>query len=173
MYRNNGNGSFTDVTIDAGVNHEGYGFGCCVGDYDNDGFKDIYITNFGVNVLYHNNGNGTFTDVTKEAGVVDEQWSIGAAFADYDRDGDLDLFVANYVEYRLEDDPICYWVSSRFDNKSDAWKPRKKGAFYSPLLVRHRIYCLPKILKGHQMFSIVITEMVLLPMSRMNRDWEI
>ena len=148
LYRNNGNGSFTDVTVDAGVNHEGYGFGCCVGDYDNDGFKDIYITNFGVNVLYHNNGNGTFTGVTKEAGVGDEQWSTGAAFADYDRDGDLDLFVANYVEYRLEDDPICYWVSSRFDNKSDAWKPRKKNTFHSPLLVRHRIYCLPKNFEG-------------------------
>ena len=93
-------------------------------------------------------GNGTFTDVTKEAGVVNEQWSTGVACADYDRDGDLDLFVAHYVEYRLEDDPICYWVSSRFDNKSDAWKPRKKGVFYAPLLVRHRIYCFLKNFAG-------------------------
>jgi hypothetical protein len=85
---------FTDVTDQAGVGWVGEGMGLAVGDYNNDGFPDIYVTNFGSNVLYRNNGNGTFTDVTKEAGVEDNQWSTSAAFCDFDGDGELDLFVA-------------------------------------------------------------------------------
>ena len=108
LYRNNGDGSFTDVTSDAGVGDAGYGFGCCAGDYDNDGFSDLYVTNFGQNLLYHNNGDGSFTDMTDEAGVGDSRWGTSAAFADYDNDGDIDLFVANYVAYQLENNPVCF-----------------------------------------------------------------
>ena len=108
LYRNNGDGTFADVTSDAGVGDTGYGFGCCVGDYDNDGYSDLYVTNFGPNLLYHNNGDGTFTDMTHEAGVGDERWGASAAFADYDNDGNIDLFVANYVTYQLENNQECY-----------------------------------------------------------------
>ncbi len=106
LYRNNGDGTFTDVTEEAGVGHKGYGFGCCVGDYDNDGWTDLYVTNFRSNVLYHNNGDGTFTDVTREAGVDSPIWSTGCAFADVDNDGDLDLYVANYVLFSVETNRI-------------------------------------------------------------------
>ena len=99
---------FTDVTEQAGVGHVGYGMGVAVGDYDNDGHPDLYVTNFGSNVLYHNNGDGTFTDVTREAGVDDPRWSTSAAFLDYDRDGKLDLFVANYVDFTLKGNKKCY-----------------------------------------------------------------
>ena len=107
LYRNNGDMTFTEVTREARVGDGAYGFGCCVGDYDNDGWRDLYVTNFGANVLYRNNGDGSFSDVTKTAGVGDEGWGASAAFADYDKDGDLDLFVANYLDYRLEDNTIC------------------------------------------------------------------
>jgi hypothetical protein len=108
LYRNNGDMTFTEVTQEAKVGDGAYGFGCCVGDYDNDGWPDLYVTNFGANVLYRNNGDGSFTDLTGAAGVGDEHWSSSAAFADYDKDGDLDLFVANYLDYRLEDNAICH-----------------------------------------------------------------
>ncbi len=101
LYRNNGDGTFTDVTEKAGVGDQGHGMGCVFGDYDNDGDADLYVTNFGRNVLYRNNGDGTFGDVTEEAGVGDDRWGTGAIFGDYDRDGDLDLYVCNYVEYNL------------------------------------------------------------------------
>ena len=107
LCRNNGNGTFTDVTQQAGVGDEGYGFSCAVGDYDNDGFLDLYVVNFRRDVLNHNAGDGTFTDVTESAGVANEQWAAAAAFADYDNDGDIDLFVANYVQYDLGDNPLC------------------------------------------------------------------
>jgi len=107
LYRNNGNGTFTDVTDKAGVGDGHYGMGCCVGDYDNDGNRDIYITNFGRNTLYRNNGDGTFTDVTELAGVGDDRFSAGCAFADYGNDGRLDLFVANYVTLDLNKSPNC------------------------------------------------------------------
>jgi len=107
LYRNNSDGTFTDVTEKAGVGDTGYGMGCCAGDYDNDGDVDIYVTNFGSNVLYRNNSDGTFTDVTTEAGVGHPGCSVGCAFADYDNDGDLDLFVANYVKLDLQNRPIC------------------------------------------------------------------
>ena len=102
LYRNNGDGTFTDVTEEAGVGDRGYGMGCVFGDYDNDGDLDLYVTNYEQNVLYRNNGDETFTDVTEEAGVGDTRWGTGAAFGDYDNDGDLDLYVPNYIEHDLD-----------------------------------------------------------------------
>ena len=106
LYRNDG-GTFTDVTLEASVGDTGYGLGCCVGDYNNDGFTDLYVTNYGANVLYHNNGNGTFTNVTKSAGVGGNQLSSGCAFVDVDADGYLDLYVVNYVQFDPETNPEC------------------------------------------------------------------
>ena len=100
LYRNNGDGSFADVTERAGVPGTGYGLGCVWGDYDNDGFPDLFVTQYGRNVLYHNNGNGTFTDVTDKAGVAGTEsgtFHSGATFFDFDRDGRLDLYVGSYV----------------------------------------------------------------------------
>lgn len=105
LYRNNHNGTFTDVTDKAGVGFPGFAMGGAVGDYNNDGFPDIYVTCLGGNVLYRNNGDGTFTDVTKLAGVADGRWSTGASFGDYDGDGFLDLIVVNYVDFKLNDLP--------------------------------------------------------------------
>ena len=107
LFQNNGDGTFTDVTEKAGVGDFGYGHGCAVGDYNNDGNPDLYVTNFGPNVLYRNNGDRTFTNVTAEAKVGDPKWSSSCAFADYDRDGDLDLYVVNYIEFNLEENPWC------------------------------------------------------------------
>lgn len=105
LYRNNGNGTFTDVTDRAGVGYPGWGMGACVGDYDNDGWLDLYVTCLGPNKLYRNNGDGTFTEIAHHAGVADERWSTGCGFGDYDNDGNLDLFVANYVDFKLNDLP--------------------------------------------------------------------
>ena len=102
LYRNNGDGTFTDITRAAGVGHRGYGMGCVFADYDGDGSLDLYVTNYGENVLYRNNGDGTFQDVTESAGVGCALWSTGAAFADVDSDSDLDLYVCNYVTYALQ-----------------------------------------------------------------------
>ncbi len=99
LFRNKGDGTFEDVTEKAGVAASGYGMGVAVGDYDNDGHPDIYVTNYGNNILYHNNGDGTFSDVTEKAGVACGQWSTGAIWIDYDKDGYLDLFVGNYLEF--------------------------------------------------------------------------
>jgi enediyne biosynthesis protein E4 len=99
LYHNKGDGTFTDVTDTAGVGDIGWGMGATVGDYNNDGFDDIYVTCLGANHLLRNNGDGTFTDVTAKAGVGDQRWSAGAAFVDYDNDGKLDLFVTNYVDF--------------------------------------------------------------------------
>jgi enediyne biosynthesis protein E4 len=99
LYRNNGDGTFTDVTRESGLINEGWGVGVTVGDYDNDGHRDVFITNFGSNALFHNNGNGTFTNVTREAGLEGGNWSTGCAWGDYDRDGRLDLYVARYVDF--------------------------------------------------------------------------
>jgi enediyne biosynthesis protein E4 len=107
LYRNNGNGTFTDTTIAAGVKGTGYGMGVAVGDYDNDGHPDLYVTNLGRNTLYHNNGDGTFTDVTDSAGVAGGGWSAGAMFVDYDRDGLLDLFVSRYLAWDFKKDIFC------------------------------------------------------------------
>ncbi len=105
LYRNNGDGTFTDVTSKAGVGDVGWGMGVAVGDYNNDGFDDLYVTCVGANHLFKNNGNGTFSDVTKAAGVSDPRWSTGAAFVDYDNDGKLDLMVTNYVAFDFKNLP--------------------------------------------------------------------
>ena len=105
LWRNNGNGTFTDVTEKAGVGLYGWAMGVCAGDYNNDGWEDLYVTALGPNKLYKNNGDGTFTDVTDKAGVGDDRWSCGAAFGDYDNDGWLDLFVSNYVDFKLDNMP--------------------------------------------------------------------
>ena len=98
LYRNKGDGTFTDSSAGSGLDKTGWGMGVCVGDYDNDGFDDLYVTYYGGNVLYHNNGNGTFSDVTDKAGVRGHGWGMGCAFGDYDNDGRLDLYVADYVD---------------------------------------------------------------------------
>ncbi len=111
LYKNNRDGTFTDVTQKAGLVRTGWAMGVTVGDYNNDGFEDIFITYWGQNVLYRNNGNGTFTDVTKEAGLLKPaRWGTGCTFVDYDRDGNLDLFIANYVVFDTKTVPqSCNW----------------------------------------------------------------
>lgn len=107
LYKNNRNGSFTDVTSASGLARHGWGQGVCIGDYDNDGFDDLFVSYFGRNVLWHNNGNGTFADVSEKAGVAGTKtrWGSGCAFLDYDKDGRLDLFVANYIDLDLKTAP--------------------------------------------------------------------
>ena len=109
LYRNNGNGGFTDVTAKAGVGAEGlFGMGVAVGDYDNDGFPDLFVLGYGRCILYHNNGDGTFTDVTARAGVQNSGlWASSAAWFDYDNDGKLDLIIANYVDWSPERNFYC------------------------------------------------------------------
>jgi hypothetical protein len=110
LYRQNPDGTFIDVTEQAGLADAGdsnYGMGVAVGDYDNDGFPDIYVTSFGKNILYHNNGDGTFTDVTAKAGVAAGGWSVSAGFFDYDNDGRLDLFVTRYLDWSMEKSKTC------------------------------------------------------------------
>ena len=105
LYRNEGNGKFTEVGEKAGVSDIGWGMGVAVGDYNNDGFEDLYVSCLGPDHLLKNNGNGTFTDVTAKAGVNDPRWTTAASFVDYDNDGDLDLFVANYVDFDINNLP--------------------------------------------------------------------
>ncbi len=110
LFRNNRDGTFTDVTLGSGLEHRtGWGQACCVGDYDNDGLDDLFVTYYGQNALYRNLGNGTFRDMTKEAGLIQPgpkiRWNTGCTFVDYDRDGRLDLFVANYVDMDLKTAP--------------------------------------------------------------------
>ena len=107
LYHNNHNGTFTDVTRAAGLAFEGYGLGCAIGDYDNDGNVDIYITAVGTNHLFRNLGNGKFVDVTAKAGVADPGFSTSAVWFDYDNDGKLDLFVAHYIEWSIQKDQYC------------------------------------------------------------------
>jgi enediyne biosynthesis protein E4 len=125
LYRNNRDGTFTDVTSKAGVGGGNFGLGVAVGDYDADGFPDVYVTGYGRNILYHNNGDGTFTDVTEIAGVADPNWSTSAVWFDYDNDGRLDLFVCNFVEYGGEGNTTC--GKNRFGKS---------------------FYCIPRVFKG-------------------------
>jgi len=111
LFKNNRDGTFTDVTRGSGLEiRTGWGQACCVGDYDNDGYDDLFVTYYGQNVLYHNNGNGTFTDVTESVGLLQPgpktRWNTGCTWVDYDRDGHLDLFVANYVDFDLKTAPL-------------------------------------------------------------------
>lgn len=108
LLKNNRDGTFRDVTAGSGLERSGWGQAVCVGDFDNDGYDDLFITYYGQNVLYRNNGNGTFTDITKDAGLLQEQvkWGAGCAFLDYDRDGWLDLFVTNYIEFDFKTAPL-------------------------------------------------------------------
>ena len=106
LFHNNHDGTFTDVAEKAGVTNDRWGFGVAVGDYDNDGWPDLYVTNFGKNRLFHNNHDGTFTDVAEKAGVTLGNWSTGATFGDYDGDGRLDLFVPGYVHYDIDHPPV-------------------------------------------------------------------
>lgn len=131
LYHNNGNGTFTDVTQRAGLGGTGYNIGVAVGDYDNDGWPDIYVVGPTPNQLFHNNGDGTFTDVTAKAGVAGamrngkKMWSVAAAWVDYNNDGRLDLFVSNYVEWEVDRDPVCMTV----DRQREYCDP----TFYKPL----------------------------------------
>jgi enediyne biosynthesis protein E4 len=119
LYHNNRDGTFSDVTVRAGLTHSGWGQGVCIGDYDNDGWDDLFVTYWGQNVLYHNNGDGTFTDVTAKADLIQHVslacWNNGCCFVDYDKDGRLDLFVSNYVNVDLSQLPTpgsgqyCLW----------------------------------------------------------------
>jgi hypothetical protein len=113
LYRQNKDGSFTDVTEQAGLANAGdgnYGMGVAVGDYDNDGYPDLYVTSYGKNILYHNNGNGTFSDVTAKAGVAGGGWSVSAGFFDYDNDGKLDLFVTRYMDWDTQHSKAAIFI---------------------------------------------------------------
>jgi enediyne biosynthesis protein E4 len=117
LFHNNRDGTFTDVTAKAGLTHSGWGQGVCIGDYDNDGFDDIFVTYWGEDLLYHNNGDGTFTEIGRKAKVAGDgtRWSTGCAFVDYDRDGKLDLFVTHYVNFSMQNakapgsNPYCVY----------------------------------------------------------------
>lgn len=122
LYRNNRDGTFTDVTEAAAVSGGGYGMGVAVGDYDGDGFPDLYVTQYGRSILYHNNGNGTFTDVTEKAGVAAPGWASSAVWFDYDNDGRLDLFVCRFVEF-----------------------DKSKNQFCGEKATGERYYCIPKV----------------------------
>ncbi|HEX7359899.1 MAG TPA: CRTAC1 family protein [Bryobacteraceae bacterium] len=111
LFKNNRDGTFTDVTMGSGLERRtGWGQACCIGDFDNDGYDDLFVTYYGQNALYRNHGNGKFTDVSKEAGLIQHtshpRWNTGCTFLDYDRDGHLDLFVANYVDFDLKTAPL-------------------------------------------------------------------
>src|ERR1700730_16033468 len=144
LYRNNHDGTFTDVTEKAGLVRHGWGQGVCVGDYDNDGNLDLFVTYYGRNVLYHNNGDGTFNDVTRESGLLqtEDHWNTGAAFVDYNRDGHLDLFVSNYVDYEYglklydsdpalagQQSPVLYGVAGLKGTKNFLYRNKGDGTF--------------------------------------------
>ena len=138
LFRNEGAGHFSEQTAQAGVGDRGYGMGATVGDYDNDGWADLYVTNFGPNALFHNRGEGRFADVTATADVGCPGWGTSAAFADVDLDGDLDLFVGNYLDYPTEYPLVCrignseerlYCDPRKFDGQVDRLYINEGGAF--------------------------------------------
>ncbi|MDQ1590085.1 MAG: enediyne biosynthesis protein [Pyrinomonadaceae bacterium] len=138
LYRNLGNWKFEDVTDKAGVANERWGMGVAVGDYDNDGRPDLYVSNYGVSRLYRNNGDGTFTDAAEKLGVARKGWSTGATFGDYDRDGRLDLFVPGYVQFDLKNLPA---------SPADAGKPGAIGQNFCQFRGAP-VMCGPRGLKG-------------------------
>jgi hypothetical protein len=157
LFRNKGDGTFTDVTADAGVANRRWGQGACAGDFDNDGRADLYVTNFGPNRLYHNRGQGKFTDVAETAGLALGGWSTGCAFGDYDGDGLLDLFVAGYVALDLDHlppSPSAFTGRAPLEQAPSASEPPKgMGAAYSAgaLYCEYRgkpAMCGPRGLKG-------------------------
>src|SRR5581483_6221123 len=137
LFRNNCNLTFTDVTDKAGVGGEGYSMGVGVGDYDNDGFSDIYVTGVNRNTLYHNRGDGTFEDVTAKAGLdgVDKRygkmWSLAAGWFDYDNDGYLDLFITNYVAWDPANEPACGTPAQRLYCHPSAYAGRPHQLFHN------------------------------------------
>ena len=138
LFHNNHDGTFTNVTAKAGVANDRWGLGCAVGDYDNDGWPDLYVTNLGKNRLYHNNHDGTFTDVAEQAGVRSTNFGTlvdtGATFGDYDGDGKLDLFVAGYIHYDLQE---------------SADRPARKSVDYKPVPYRGiNVMCGPRWTPG-------------------------
>jgi hypothetical protein len=132
LYRNDGNGKFSEITTAARVGHNGYGQGCGCGDYDNDGFDDLYVTCYGNNVLYRNNGDGTFGDVTDEVGADSPLWSSSCAFGDLDRDGSLELYVCNYVDFDPKTAPLCLDADT---DSATYCGPRKFGRLPQVLLL--------------------------------------
>jgi len=132
LYRNNHDGTFSDVSLQAGLTADLYGQGVAIGDYDGDGFEDIFITGFGKSILYHNNGNGTFTDVTAMSGISPTQWGTSALWFDYDNDGKLDLFIAEFADY--SDLKICH-AAEAYGGGSQAAGDQEG------------YYCFPKFLK--------------------------
>jgi hypothetical protein len=132
LYHNNHDGTFTDVTDKAGVAGGNFGMGVAVGDYDGDGWPDLYITGYGRNILYHNNRDGTFTDVTDKAGVAAPGWSTSAVWFDYDNDGKLDLFVASFVEYDRTKNILCTDdLNKRYYCIPRNYKPRPSHLFHN------------------------------------------
>ena len=139
LYKNNRDGTFTDVTEEAGLELSGWASAVAVGDYDNDGNEDLFLTYWGQNVLYRNNGDGTFLDVTQQAGLLDKRtrWGAGCTFFDYDRDGHLDLFVSNYVDFDLESAPRpgsgvnCNWKGVPVNCGPRGLPPAKHSLFHN------------------------------------------
>jgi hypothetical protein len=124
MLKETGKLQFIDVTDQAGLNNVSYGMGVAVADYNNDGYPDLFVTNFGSNILYRNNGNGTFTDVTREAGLADGGWSASPSFVDYDRDGYLDLYVTHYLDFTVRGNRECFDPAGERDYcPPSAYKP--------------------------------------------------
>ncbi len=135
LYHNNRDGTFSDVTEKAGVASGGYGMGVAVGDYDADGWPDLYVTQYGRSILYHNNGNGTFTDVTEKAKVAASGWASSAVWFDYDNDGRLDLFVCRFVDYDKSKNKFCgnektgerFYCIPRIYSPAASWLFRNNG----------------------------------------------